>query len=67
MYLITITDKYGITSSLYAVDVKERDFYLNTLKKSNPNAIVHKGKKPNEIILKIINTDESTDLISFKK
>jgi len=67
MYLITITDKYGITSSLYAKDVKERNYYLKTLKKSNPNAVVHEGKKPNEIILKIINTDESTDLKSLNK
>ena len=67
MYLITITDKYGITSILYAADEKQRDFYLNNLKKSNPNAYVYKGKKPSEIILKIINTDESTDSISLKK
>lgn len=38
MIKITIIDKDGIKSEVYAKDEQERKFYLKYLKKSNPNA-----------------------------
>ena len=45
MYLITIIDKYGITSKIYVETYKHQQFWIQRLRETNPNAISIEGKQ----------------------